>query len=271
MVEELSALYRLRDTYDAKAVKSLGKRNRDLFIDTLNREVLNRMDQAKPPKAASLHTNTWERNNLRTWGRELGQKVNQLLFDPVKQNEAQRIRWLNDQAEEMAFLSQLTERENAAVFQMLDDGRSADSFGGDVRRDLVQKAADKLRQKYSDYYDAINDVLVAHGYEEIGFIKNYTPHMQEEQMRKAMSIFERLGISEQVAELPTELAGRTDMFRPVKKWDPHFLHRTGEKSAMDAVGGFLSYANYMSEVLHHVDDIQKLRTFSDQIRYEYAD
>ena len=271
VVEELSALYRLRDTYDAKAVKSLGKRNRDLFIDTLNREVLNRMDQAKPPKAASLHTNTWERNNLRTWGRELGQKVNQLLFDPVKQNEAQRIRWLNDQAEEMAFLSQLTERENAAVFQMLDDGRSADSFGGDVRRDLVQKAADKLRKKYSDYYDAINDVLVAHGYEEIGFIKNYTPHMQEEQMRKAMSIFERLGISEQVAELPTELAGRTDMFRPGKKWDPHFLHRTGEKSAMDAVGGFLSYANYMSEVLHHVDDIQKLRTFSDQIRYEYAD
>ena len=271
VVEELSALYRLRDTYDAKAVKSLGKRNRDLFIDTLNREVLNRMDQAKPPKAASLHTNTWERNNLRTWGRELGQKVNQLLFDPVKQNEAQRIRWLNDQAEEMAFLSQLTERENAAVFQMLDDGRSADSFGGDVRRDLVKKAADKLRQKYSDYYDAINDVLVAHGYEEIGFIRNYTPHMQEEQMRKAMSIFERLGISEQVAELPTELAGRTDMFRPGKKWDPHFLHRTGEKSAMDAVGGFLSYANYMSEVLHHVDDIQKLRTFSDQIRYEYAD
>ncbi len=271
VVEELSALYRLRDTYDAKAVKSLGKRNRDLFIDTLNREVLNRMDQAKPPKAASLHTNTWERNNLRTWGRELGQKVNQLLFDPVKQNEAQRIRWLNDQAEEMAFLSQLTERENEAVFQMLDDGRSADSFGGDVRRDLVQKAADKLRKKYSDYYDAINDVLVAHGYEEIGFIKNYTPHMQEEQMRKAMSIFERLGISEQVAELPTELAGRTDMFRPGKKWDPHFLHRTGEKSAMDAVGGFLSYANYMSEVLHHVDDIQKLRTFSDQIRYEYAD
>lgn len=271
VVEELSALYRLRDTYDAKAVKSLGKRNRDLFIDTLNREVLNRMDQAKPPKGVSLHTNTWERNNLRTWGRELGQKVNQLLFDPVKQNEAQRIRWLNDQAEEMAFLSQLTERENAAVFQMLDDGRSADSFGGDVRRDLVQKAADKLRQKYSDYYDAINDVLVAHGYEEIGFIKNYTPHMQEEQMRKAMSIFERLGISEQVAELPTELAGRTDMFRPGKKWDPHFLHRTGEKSAMDAVGGFLSYANYMSEVLHHVDDIQKLRTFSDQIRYEYAD
>lgn len=271
VVEELSALYRLRDTYDAKAVKSLGKRNRDLFIDTLNREVLNRMDQAKPPKGVSLHTNTWERNNLRTWGRELGQKVNQLLFDPVKQNEAQRIRWLNDQAEEMAFLSQLTERENEAVFQMLDDGRSADSFGGDVRRDLVQKAADKLRQKYSDYYDAINDVLVAHGYEEIGFIKNYTPHMQEEQMRKAMSIFERLGISEQVAELPTELAGRTDMFRPGKKWDPHFLHRTGEKSAMDAVGGFLSYANYMSEVLHHVDDIQKLRTFSDQIRYEYAD
>ena len=272
VVEELSALYRLRDTYDRNGVKALGRKNKDRFIDTLNREVLNQMNDAEPPGAASLHSNTWERNNLRTWGKELGQKVNALIFDPIRRNEAQRIRWLNDQIDSIPVLAELTEEENKAVFDMLDTGKSTADYS-DVRNDKVQEAAEQLRQRYSDYYDAINDVLVAHGYPEIGFIKNYAPHTreQEENLRKAMNIFEKLGLSETVNELPTAIAGRTDVFKPGKKWDPHFLHRTGEKSAKDAVGGYLSYVNYLSEVLHHVDDIQKVRTFGDQIRYMYGD
>ena len=272
VVEELSALYRLRDTYDRNGVKALGRKNKDRFIDTLNREILNRMDEAKPPMSASLWTNTWERNNLRTWGKELGQKVNALIFDPIRRNEAQRIRWLNDQIDSIPVLAELTEEENKAVFDMLDAGKNTADYS-DVRNEKVQEAAEQLRQRYSDYYDAINDVLVAHGYPEIGFIKNYAPHtqQQEENLRKAMNIFEKLGLSETVNELPTAIAGRTDVFKPGKKWDPHFLHRTGEKSAKDAVGGYLSYVNYLSEVLHHVDDIQKVRTFGDQIRYMYGD
>lgn len=271
-VEELSALYRLRDTYDRNGVKALGRKNKDRFIDTLNREILNHMDEAKPPMSASLWTNTWERNNLRTWGKELGQKVNALIFDPIRRNEAQRIRWLNDQIDSIPVLAELTEEENKAVFDMLDAGKNTADYS-DVRNEKVQEAAEQLRQRYSDYYDAINDVLVAHGYPEIGFIKNYAPHtqQQEENLRKAMNIFEKLGLSETVNELPTAIAGRTDVFKPGKKWDPHFLHRTGEKSAKDAVGGYLSYVNYLSEVLHHVDDIQKVRTFGDQIRYMYGD
>lgn len=270
VVEELAAMYRLRDTYDKHAVKALGKQNKDAFIDTLNNEILNHVEEATPPGQVSLHTNTWDRNNLRTWGREVGEKVNRLIFDPIKENEANRIRWLDKQVTDLEILGKLTDEENKAVFDMLDNGKQTADCDG-VRNEVVQEAADKLRQKYSDYYDAINDVLVAHGYPEIGFIKNYAPHTNEESVRKAMSIFEKLGISDQVSELPTEIAGRTDTFKPGKKWDPHFLHRTGDKSALDAVGGFLSYVNYMSEVLHHVDDIQKVRTFGDQIRYMYGD
>jgi hypothetical protein len=270
VVEQLSALYRLRDTYDRNAVKALGRHNKDVFIDKLNKDILNHLDKATPPGAASLHTNTWERNNLRTWGRELGAKINEMIFDPIRRNEANRIRWLDKQADDMKILGELTDAENEAVFDMLDSGKETATYDG-VRNDVVQEAADKLRVKYSQYYDAINDVLVAHGYPEIGFIKNYAPHRQPEQMQSAMSIFEKLGLSETVNELPTELAGRTDIFKPGKKWNPYFLHRTGQEAAPDAVGGFLSYLNYMSEVLYHVDDIQKVRTFGDQIRYLYGD
>ena len=270
VVEELSALYRMRDLYDRNAVKALGRHNKDVFIDKLNKEILNHLDKATPPKGLSLWTNTWERNNLRTWGRELGEKVNQLIFDPIRRNEANRIRWLDSQATDMKILGELTDAENEAVFDMLDNGKETAAYDG-VRNDVVQEAADKLKTKYAQYYDAINDVLVAHGYPEIGFIKNYAPHKQPEQMQSAMSIFEKLGLSETVNELPTELAGRTDIFKPGKKWNPYFLHRTGQEAAPDAVGGFLSYLNYMSEVLYHVDDIQKVRTFGDQIRYLYGD
>lgn len=270
VVEKLSALYRLRDTYDRNAVKALGRKNKDRLIDTLNKEILNHVEQATPPGAASLHTNTWERNNLRTWGRELGETVNRLVFDPIRRNEANRIRWMDRQADDMKILGELTDAENEAVFDMLDSGKETAAYDG-VRNEVVQEAADKLKTKYAQYYDAINDVLVAHGYPEIGFIKNYTPHKQPEQMKAAMDIFEKLGISDKVTELPTELAGRTDMFKPGKKWNPHFLHRTGEQAAPDAVGGYMSYLNYMSEVLYHVDDIQRVRTFGDQIRYLYGD
>lgn len=270
VVEELSALYRLRDTYDKKAVKALGKQNKDVFIDVLNSQILNHLEQATPPGTWSLHTNTWDRNNLRTWGKTIGERLNRLIFDPIKENEASRIRWLNGQIDEMKILGDLTDAENEAVFDMLDKGKETATYDG-VRNDVVQKAAEQLRQKYSDYYDAINDVLVAHGYPEIGFIKNYAPHTNDKSIREAMSIFERLGLADTVTELPTEIAGRTDVFKPGKKWNPHFLHRTGEKTALDAVGGYLSYVNYMSEVLHHVDDIQKVRTFGDQIRYLYGD
>lgn len=270
VVEELAALYRLRDTYDKKAVKALGKQNKDAFIDVLNSQILNHLEQATPPGTWSLHTNTWDRNNLRTWGKTIGERLNRLIFDPIKENEASRIRWLNGQIDEMKILGDLTDAENEAVFDMLDKGKETATYDG-VRNDVVQKAAEQLRQKYSDYYDAINDVLVAHGYPEIGFIKNYAPHTNDKSIREAMSIFERLGLSDTVTELPTEIAGRTDVFKPGKKWNPHFLHRTGEKTALDAVGGYLSYVNYMSEVLHHVDDIQKVRTFGDQIRYLYGD
>ena len=91
-----------------------------------------------------------------------------------------------------------------------------------------------------------------HGYRPIGFIKNYAPHMQPEQMTKlsealhALGVspdlvkafdasLKRLGIGEDVSSLPVEIAGRTGDFKPGKKWNPHYLTRTGERTEFDAL------------------------------------
>ena len=140
--------------------------------------------------------------------------------------------------------------------------------GLDIMR--VAAEADWFRQKYALYYDAINDFLVSHGYRPIGFIKNYAPHMQEENMSKLSKALSRLGFGEHVFELPVDIAGRTDTFKPGKKYNPYFQTRHGTSTKLDALSGFDSYLQHLSEVLYHTDDIQKLRLFNQYLRTSMA-
>ena len=156
----------------------------------------------------------------------------------------------------------------------------------DVRR--ISSIANYLRGKYAEFYEATNDFLVTHGYRPIGFIKNYAPHMQPEQMTKlsealhALGVspdlvkafdasLKRLGIGEDVSSLPVEIAGRTGDFKPGKKWNPHYLTRTGERTEFDALAGYNGYVSLASEVFYHTDDIQKLRQFNQTLRTMYSD
>ena len=155
----------------------------------------------------------------------------------------------------------------------------------DVRR--ISSIANYLRGKYAEFYEATNDFLVTHGYRPIGFIKNYAPHMQPEQMTKlsealhALGVspdlvkafdasLKRLGIGEDVTSLPVEIAGRTGDFKPGKKWNPHYLTRTGERTEFDALAGYNGYVSLASEVFYHTDDIQKLRQFNQTLRTMYS-
>ena len=155
----------------------------------------------------------------------------------------------------------------------------------DVRR--ISSIANYLRGKYAEFYEATNDFLVTHGYSPIGFIKNYAPHMQPEQMTKlsealhALGVspdlvkafdasLKRLGIGEDVSSLPVEIAGRTGDFKPGKKWNPHYLTRTGERTEFDALAGYNGYVSLASEVFYHTDDIQKLRQFNQTLRTMYS-
>ena len=142
------------------------------------------------------------------------------------------------------------------------------SAGVDFRR--VLSISDYLRGKYAEFYEATNDFLVVHGYRPIGFIKNYAPHMQEKQMTELTEILKRFGLTDEVFELPTEIAGRTKDFKPGKKWNPFHQRRTGKNTVYDAVAGYDRYVRYMSEMFYHTDDIQKLRQFNQAIRTYFA-
>lgn len=279
----------------------------------------------------TLNHRTAQRNMLHIFGDETGQKLNRAIFDPISRNEAERIRFVNRQFDDVRTFedstgkkSELTHEESILV-QLVMEGKATVALLGDMpgspaiskagmkiadgmkpnaaaksehlnknekqlakmyaswvsalrmmadgKVDTVKidNAAKAYTQKYNEFYAAINDFLVAHGYEPIGFIQNYAPHMQAEETRTALdSALKMLGINEDTVTLPTSIAGLTADFKPNKRWNPYFLHRTGETYNFDVAKGFESYVAYMSELFYHTDDIMTVRALSDYLRRRYS-
>lgn len=144
---------------------------------------------------------------------------------------------------------------------------------GEVDRVRVENAAAKYSGLYNEFYAAINDFLVAHGYEPIGFIKGYAPHFQPEaESGKLERALKAIGVDlgAEVGKLPASIAGLTKEFKPNKRYNPFFQHRNGKSTDYDIQKGFEKYVDYLSDVLYHTDDIMRTRAASKYFRKKYA-
>jgi len=164
------------------------------------------------------------------------------------------------------------ERELAQRYaDWLETKRELDS--GEVDRVRVENAAAKYSGLYNEFYAAINDFLVAHGYEPIGFIKGYAPHFQPEaESGKLERALKAIGVDlgAEVGKLPASIAGLTKEFKPNKRYNPFFQHRNGKSTDFDIQKGFEKYVDYLSDVLYHTDDIMRTRAASKYFRKKYA-
>ena len=164
------------------------------------------------------------------------------------------------------------ERELAQRYaDWLETKRELDS--GEVDRVRVENAAAKYSGLYNEFYAAINDFLVAHGYEPIGFIKGYAPHFQPEaESGKLERALKAIGVDlgAEVGKLPASIAGLTKKFKPNKRYNPFFQHRNGKSTDYDIQKGFEKYVDYLSDVLYHTDDIMRTRAASKYFRKKYA-
>lgn len=229
-----------------------------------------------------LTANTALRNNRMVFGEEVGRYLNETIFEKVAENEAERQRFMQREIDKIRKL-ELTKLESQAVQMLAEDTKESrlafyellKGKGKNLDVEKCRAAVTVFRACYNLYYDAINEFLVMHGYKPIGFQKNYMPRLQKEADVSALrERLNALGIeTEEVTELPAEIAGRTETFKPGKKYNPFFEHRTSKENKnvqYDALGGFDSYITYLSEVLYHTDDIQKLRTLAGALRERYA-
>mgnify|MGYP005962796895 CR=1 FL=1 len=185
-----------------------------------------------------LTANTALRNNRMVFGEEAGRYLNETIFEKVVENEAERQRFMQREIDKIRKL-ELTKLESQAVQMLAEDTKESrlafyellKGKGKNLDVEKCRAAVTVFRACYNLYYDAINEFLVMHGYKPIGFQKNYMPRLQKEADVSALrERLNALGIeTEEVTELPAEIAGRTETFKPGKKYNPFFEHRTSKE------------------------------------------
>lgn len=135
----------------------------------------------------------------------------------------------------------------------------------------VQAAVKAYGDIYKELYEGINTFLVAHGYQPIGFIDGYAPHLQPESERTAFSkALKMLGLDDAAMELPTSISGQTADLKPYKQYNPFFQERRGDKTEYDIAKGFENYVYYLGNIFYHTDDIMRIRAAERYIRKTYS-
>lgn len=135
-----------------------------------------------------------------------------------------------------------------------------------------ERAVKEFRSIYDDLIVKINKILVGNGYKPIEYRKGYFPHFIEEKATSPIGkLAEKLGWKIKKGQLPTDIAGITDQFKPGKSWTTFSQQRTGDATDYNVLKGLDNYLDGAMNVIYHTEDIQKLRALENEIRYQYSE
>lgn len=221
------------------------------------------------------------RINEKVFGRELGQKINDVTINKTKHNTAEKTRWLNQQRSEISDLGIKARSKESAAVQKYGEKQYVDSQGnkfeyGDKELALefpdveiqnkIKNAANVLRNKYDSYIDQINEVITSIGYDAIPKRKDYMRHFQE-----LGDVFSKTGVpfnlnDMKAEDLPTDINGLTEMNKPGRNWFASAQKRFGEKTTYDAITGIDGYLEGAGNLIFHTQDIQNYRALSSLVR-----
>ena len=231
-------------------------------------------------------------------------------FNPIHENERKRVLMINDSAQaleklkidtrnnlniqlpevdkkkisESALVQYLGEKE-FALRQAQASGAPAESYAelqkeiANIREQLrpeQQERIDKgivfLQKAYKKLHGMVNEVLIRNGFDPIGYIDGYFPHMNfDDPKDPLLQIAQAMGIDVAAKELPMDIAGRTETFRPRKRWSGNLLERKGTQTDYDALRAFDQYMETVSDVIYHTDDIGRIRSMAEYFRYNLSD
>lgn len=223
------------------------------------------------------------RLNEKVFGAKIGKKINDATINQTKHNEAERTRFLNKEREEIKALGiKAYSKESAAVQKYAEksyigtDGKKysygdlelQSEFKDASTQEKIKNVADILRNKYDTYIDNINEVITSLGYDAIPKRKDYMHHFQELDSKFAEWGLPLSNLNDE--NLPTDINGLTDQFKPGKNYFAAAMERKGMKTVYDAITGVDKYLEGASNLIYHTKDIQRYRALSKLIRDTYG-
>lgn len=241
-------------------------------VEEYNLDDVNKISKAK------MNFTTPVRVIEKIFNKETANKINDNFFKPIKHNEAERIRRLNKERNDIKELDIKPGSAEDAAIQKYGEGEYVDENGATIpytlenlKRDFpdtwqkLQNATNVIRSKYDTYLEEINEVLKDNGYDPIPKRKDYFRHFEE-----LNDLFSILGVPTKVDDIPTDLNGMTADLKPGKQFFANALQRKGNKTTYSAVKGIDGYLDGAMNILYHTKDIQKLRTLDKYIRDTYG-
>ena len=245
-----------------------------------------------------------------TQERNLADRVIDTIFAPIHENERKRVLMINDYAKKLNALGIDTRKNIPIQLPDVAESKTSEStlihwlgekefdlqemkaeFGkskayqelaeqiGMVKESLrpeqmerINKGIAELRQLYKELWPMLNEARIKEGYDPIGYIQNYFPHAKfndpKDPLQKTASLF---GIDLTDSELPMDIAGRTEDFKPRTQWSGNVLQRKGKATDYDALRIFDQYIEGVSNIVHHTEDIGNVRALSDYMRYSFSE
>lgn len=223
--------------------------------------------QWKDKGALSLGRETLERNIERYAGAD-APKLKQFVTEPIKVNETARASWLTKTRHEVRDVAQSLgikagSKEDALIQRFGEKNISLEDLQREAPKKWQQIAegAQYFRQKYDDLLDQVNQVRTQFGYDPIPKREDYFRHFQE-----LGDTVDKIGVLFNERDLPTEIAGITNIFKPGKPFTTTELRRLGGKYTESAIKGMDNYLDAVSKQIFHTDSVQRVRSVEKYIR-----
>ncbi|WP_313528830.1 MuF-C-terminal domain-containing protein [Anaerotignum sp.] len=187
-------------------------------------------------------------------------------------SESGLVHWLGTKRSQLRELERkgngMSPQEVHAYNRLWAEIKAAESAVSKEQLAKIDKGIQLFQRVYKEIHPKINEVLIRNGYDPIGYIEGYFPSMffddAADPMGKAL---QKLGFDFASKELPMDIAGRTENFRPGKKWAGNLLERTTDKTDYDALRAMDKYLDDISDVIYHTDNIKNLREYEEHLRY----
>jgi len=257
-----------RNLYDIAPNRETADRIREKILDPIHENERDRVLFSNGLKERIRQVRVSTKKNIRFTSRNGAEKMSEsglVQFLGEKRYQLQRLR---EEAvkrplsaagkEEMELLRQEVEAATAAVTP--------------EQLARINEGITEYQKIYEEIHPLINEALIRNGYDPIGYTPGYFPHMNFDEPEGILEkTFHKLGFDFASKELPMDLAGRTETFRPGKKWSGNLEKRKGTKTDYDAARAFDLYIDNISDVIYHTDDIQRLRAYEDYFRYNLSE
>ena len=214
--------------------------------------------------------------------------INEEIFEPILHNtseQTRKINQLNEIIDELELDKKLKYEwkdsegktikiDEATLAQLLIekkiDKEYLDNIGADIKK--IEKIANTFSNILEELVNLMDDVYIEYGYAPVERRKNYFPHFIENKPDTLMSKFANaLGFRMDTDTLSTDIAGRTETFKPGRAFNKNILRRTTEKTDYNALKALDMYIQGATDIIYHTEDIQKLRAFNESIRDRFKD